>query len=115
MQPVVQAVESVLRERGMTRLTLAELSGVGIGVLHRWWNEGAEPKWRDVLAVAAALDLPLDYLRTGDPAYLETSDPATRRIIDFVLSLPREDRIAVYGAIRYRYGGVNRMSTHESN
>ena len=90
MEKMIIRLKKLMEERGITQKELAKLIGKPLPTVNNWFGRRAvEPKLTEVVNIAAALEVSLDYLATGKdrdgvPLYL-------RPLIVTAKQLPRED------------------------
>ena len=66
MKEVIERINSVRLELGLSQRDLARKSGVSYHIINKWFTRLSEPRFIDVMNVARALNTPIEYFVTGD-------------------------------------------------
>lgn len=92
---IIDNINRVLKERGMTGADLSRLIGVSSGVYSQWNTGTTKPSPKRITKIAEVLNVSVDYLLTG----VEKETPAA----------PKNDGVAASEKARYVFENYDKM------
>jgi transcriptional regulator with XRE-family HTH domain len=95
MDEISQRITELLDSMGKTQSWLSEKSGVGRTTLNNWINNGASPKVKDLVNIAMALGVSLEWLATGSDNLYENYSLTHTKLVHWILSLSENEAIGV--------------------
>lgn len=95
----IQIIGDELEARQRSKRWLSQRTGVNINTITRWWLRDSPPKWQDIVACARVLNLPLEYLASGDVRDRALRGYAMKRYVRFGLRLDDDQRHEAVGVL----------------
>lgn len=98
--PVLDRIEALLFDRKRKRPWLAQEADLPISTVNGWWSNGRTPRTDELMRIAEALDVTVDFLLTGQVAEPVFPHAPAKQIYEFAVSLPEPDAREVVGMLR---------------
>lgn len=98
---MVRRINEEMRKQGLVQETLAEKAGVSQSTVNRLLNEDVDPLFGNVVKIAKALDVPVEYLTTESDVkallYLRIKNTSDEEVNNILFQVRRDQYFREHG------------------